>query len=163
MKPKAGSPAAGDVRPGYLYRYWSDRGTLLYIGISVNAVARLGQHRKKTWFPRIATITVQKFETYAEAEIAELRAICYEGPIHNIKGPRDAKDLAPALAKLRAAQRRAVSREAPRIRRLRSAYEIDLSFGCILAGTSFAEYAADPERCHEIAEQSRTNTLQTGV
>lgn len=96
-----------EAKPGYLYRHWSTTGTLLYIGISLNAVARLAQHKDKSWFPRIATITVERFETYAEAEVAELRAICYEGPIHNVVGPRDAKDLGPALARLRARQRRA--------------------------------------------------------
>jgi hypothetical protein len=85
-------------RAGYLYRYWAVSGVLLYIGISVNAVARLAQHRDQTWFPRIGTITVERFDTYEEAECAELRAICYEGPIHNIRGPRDAKDLGPAVS-----------------------------------------------------------------
>lgn len=133
-------------RPGYLYRYWSDRGTLLYIGISINAVARLGQHRGKEWFDRIAKITVQKFETYAQAESAELRAICYEGPIHNIKGPRDAKDLGPALSKLRAAQRRSFSREEVQAKRLRDVYDIDMAFRCIPADETFEQYSTRPRR-----------------
>lgn len=132
----------GDTIPGYLYRHWSDRGTLLYVGISVNAVARLGQHKDKQWFPRIAKITVERYETYAEAEIAELKAICYEGPIHNIKGPRDAKDLGPALTRLRAAQRRAARREPAELTRMRGAYEADLAFDCIPADMSFEEYVA---------------------
>lgn len=142
---KATAQTAAPIKPGYLYRHWSDTGTLLYIGIPVNAVARLAQHSGKHWFPRIATITVQKFDTYAEAEIAELRAICYEGPIHNIKGPRDAKDLGPALTRLRAAQRRAASKPSPKMRKLRGKYEIDLAFGSIPADTSFEDYAERPD------------------
>lgn len=133
------------AQPGYLYRYWATTGVLLYIGISLNAVARLAQHKDKTWFPRIGTVTVQRFETYAEAEIAELKAICYEGPIHNIKGPRDAKDLGPALTRLRAAQKKAAARESPKIRRLRDDYEADKWFRSIPEGTTFEEYVAHPE------------------
>ena len=132
-------------KPGYLYRHWSTAGHLLYIGISLNAVARLAQHKDKPWFPRIAKITVERFETYADAEVAELRAICYEGPIHNMRGPRDAKDLGPALTKLRAAQRKAASRETPKMRRLRDDYEVDKWFRSIPEGTTFEEYVARPE------------------
>lgn len=133
------------TRPGYLYRHWSDRGTLLYVGISINAVARQSQHRDKPWFPRIAKITIERFETYAEAEEAELRAICYEGPIHNVKGPRDAKDLGPALSKLRAQQRRAASRPSPREKRLREIYEIERSFGAVPKEATFEEFLTHPE------------------
>jgi predicted GIY-YIG superfamily endonuclease len=128
------------TRPGYLYRYWSTTGTLLYIGISINAVARLAQHKGKVWFSRIAKITVERFETYAEAEAAELRAICYEGPIHNVKGPRDAKDLGPALARLRAAQRRSVKKPSAKPHKLRGPYETDMAFGLISPEVTFAEY-----------------------
>lgn len=144
-KAKPVTPAVGLARPGYLYRYWSDRGTLLYIGISINAVARLAQHKDQAWFSRIAKITIERFETYQEAEEAELRAICYEGPIHNVRGPRDAKDLAPALSKLRAQQRRAGKRECPKMKRQRQLYEIDRAFNCIPADLSFDDYVAHPD------------------
>lgn len=145
--------------PGYLYRHWSTSGNLLYVGISVNAVARLAQHKEKSWFPRIAKITVERFDTYAEAEIAELKAICYEGPIHNMRGPRDAKDLGPALARLRAAQRRATTREAPKIKRLRDAYDIDTWFRSIPEGTTFDEYVARPELRNPEARQKNNRRL----
>jgi predicted GIY-YIG superfamily endonuclease len=134
-------------KPGYLYRYWSDRGTLLYIGISVNAVARLAQHRGKPWFPRIARIDVKKFDTYEEAERAELKAICYEGPIHNIKGPRDAKDVGPALAKLRAAQKRRTTKPKAKASHLkvRAKFERDRLSGRIPDSMSFDKYYSTPE------------------
>lgn len=145
-KPDDSKNGLGD-RPGYLYRYWAVSGVLLYIGISVNAVARLAQHRGQEWFPRIGTITVERFDTYAEAELAELRAICFEGPFHNMKGPRDEKDLGPALAKLRAAQRRRGVKPVrpPKEHKLYGAYTCDLAFDCIPAGTTFEEYLARPE------------------
>jgi predicted GIY-YIG superfamily endonuclease len=144
-KAKPVTPSAGLARPGYLYRYWSDRGTLLYIGISINAVARLAQHKDQTWFSRIAKVTIERFETYQEAEEAELRAICYEGPIHNVKGPRDAKDLGPALSKLRAQQRRAASMPSLRERRLRDIYEVERWFGTVPKDATFEEFLAHPE------------------
>lgn len=144
-KAKPVTPAVGLARPGYLYRYWSDRGTLLYIGISINAVARLAQHKDQAWFSRIAKITIERFETYQEAEEAELRAICYEGPIHNVRGPREAKDLGPALSKLRAQQRRAASKPCPRQKRLREIYEIERWFGKVPRDATFEEFLAHPE------------------
>jgi predicted GIY-YIG superfamily endonuclease len=137
-------PKGGATRPGFLYRYWSTSGTLLYIGISVNAAARLSQHSGKPWFDRLAKVTVEKFETYAEAEEAELRAICYEGPIHNVRGPRDAKDIGPALARLRAAQRKANAGGASKRSPLFDRYECDVAFGCVDPAMSFEEYAALP-------------------
>ena len=137
--------SASASRPGYLYRHWSETGNLLYIGISLNAVARLAQHRDKPWFSRIAKITVERFDTYEEAEIAELKAICYEGPIHNIKGPRDAKDLGPALTRLRAALRRAAKSERSKTSRIRDAYEVDRAFGVVPETMTFEEYAGRPD------------------
>lgn len=128
------------TRRGYLYRYWSEGGTLLYVGISVNAVARMGQHRRQTWFHEIKTVTVEGFETYGEAERAELRAICYEKPLHNIRGPKLPKELGPALASLRAAQRRAERRESPKIKRMRELYTIDRAFKCVPRDMTFEAY-----------------------
>ncbi len=144
----------GHNRPGYLYRYWSDRGNLLYIGISVNAVARLGQHKDKEWFLRIAKITIERFDTYDEAQVAELRAICYEGPIHNIVGPRDAKDLGPALTRLRASKKRQAAKMQPRHSLAWDQFQADLAFGTIPADTSFHEYQMKKPRAKMDAERA---------
>ena len=135
------------TRPGYLYRYWSERGTLLYIGISVNAVARLAQHRDKAWFSRITRIDVERFQTYEEAEKAELRAICYEGPIHNLKGPREATQLGPALSKLRSAQKRRAAKPPAKVNylKVRAKYERDRYSGRIAESMSFDQYYFTPE------------------
>lgn len=68
-----------------LYRHFDATGALLYIGISLNAVARLAQHRRDAhWFASIARIDVQWHPSRSEAEAAEREAIVAERPLHNI-------------------------------------------------------------------------------
>ena len=67
-----------------LYRHFSAEDELLYIGISVSALSRLGQHEKHApWFDEICRVTVEHFETRDEALEAERRAIETEKPTHN--------------------------------------------------------------------------------
>lgn len=72
--------------PTQLYRHFDAEGRLLYVGVSLSAIARLGQHKKAPWFGRIATVTVENFPTRAAALSAEMRAIQRENPQHNIDG-----------------------------------------------------------------------------
>jgi predicted GIY-YIG superfamily endonuclease len=68
----------------YLYRHYEVDGTLLYVGISLNAVARLGQHSNTAaWYHRIARIEIEPFMSRREAREAERRAIQTERPCHN--------------------------------------------------------------------------------
>lgn len=67
-----------------LYRHFSADDELLYIGISVSALSRLGQHEKHApWFGQISRVTVEHFETRDEALEAERLAIQTENPTHN--------------------------------------------------------------------------------
>lgn len=66
-----------------LYRHWDKNDKLLYVGISLNAVARLSQHRNKRWFGEIAKVTVEKCPTREAALEAETKAIETEDPINN--------------------------------------------------------------------------------
>jgi len=67
-----------------LYRHWDKDGRLLYAGIACNHVNRLSQHRgDSAWFPLIAKITIEHFESREAALIAERRAIRSEHPIFN--------------------------------------------------------------------------------
>jgi len=152
--------AIAEVRPGYLYRYWSASRELLYIGISINAVARMGQHRGKVWFPDVATINVQKFDTYAEAEVAEVRAIYREKPLHNVRRPKNADELKAEIKRLRAAQKRAAGLEPLRIRRLRDKYEVDSAFGTIPEGTTFEQYAERPKWYQSWYERERAKKAE---
>lgn len=68
-----------------LYRLYSAAGTLLYVGIADNIPNRLKQHSKdKAWWPEVTSTAFQQFDTRAEAEAAEKRAIQTERPVHNI-------------------------------------------------------------------------------
>jgi hypothetical protein len=69
----------------FLYRHFSKDGELLYVGISLYALNRLGQHAKhSSWFERISKVTIEHFENRAWALEAEKSAIINEKPYYNI-------------------------------------------------------------------------------
>jgi hypothetical protein len=73
--------------PCALYRHYDKEGTLLYVGISLNPVARLQQHRRGAhWFYDIARIDVEYFATRDDAIQAEAATIVSEHPLHNLVG-----------------------------------------------------------------------------
>jgi predicted GIY-YIG superfamily endonuclease len=68
-----------------LYRHFSADGELLYIGISLSVLHRIGQHSKhSSWFNKIARISIENFDSREEAKSAEQRAIEKEKPFFNI-------------------------------------------------------------------------------
>ena len=75
-----------------LYRHFGPDGELLYVGISLSATNRLGQHRTEApWFDLIVRVEIETFDSWESAEAAERRAISVEKPIHNrqrITNPR---------------------------------------------------------------------------
>lgn len=67
-----------------LYRHFDAAGNLLYVGISLNAVARLYQHSiGAKWFRDIARIEVEWHPSRSAAAAAEIAAIRSERPLHN--------------------------------------------------------------------------------
>lgn len=69
----------------YLYRHYDNNWKLLYVGISLNALGRLHRHsRFSPWFDRIASVTVERFNTREEAMEAEYKAVNDENPECNI-------------------------------------------------------------------------------
>lgn len=75
------------TRPTALYRFYDDKGQLLYVGITVNPPARWRYHereRAESWWPHVARKTLQWFDTRREAALAEIKAIKIEGPLHNV-------------------------------------------------------------------------------
>ena len=72
-----------------LYRHFDADGQLLYVGISVNALIRLSQHRHAPWFRTIARVEIEWHPTREAAEAAELAAIRMEGPVWNKAGAFD--------------------------------------------------------------------------
>lgn len=67
-----------------LYRHYDADGVLLYVGISLNHLARLGGHKSSShWFWDITRVDIEHFETRGIAEAAEMLAIREEKPLHN--------------------------------------------------------------------------------
>lgn len=77
-----------------LYRHFDSNKKLLYVGISLNSVARLAQHRDTAhWFDDIANVTIETFSTREEALTAERKAIVNENPVCNIYHKRTLKEI----------------------------------------------------------------------
>jgi predicted GIY-YIG superfamily endonuclease len=71
-----------------LYRFYSDTGQLLYIGITNNPGHRFSQHQtSKPWWHEVAGISVERYNTRAAALAAERRAISVERPKYNKQRP----------------------------------------------------------------------------
>lgn len=86
MIPYAAPDATGET---CLYRHFDRRSNLLYVGVSLNALKRLMQHREVSgWFGEIHRVEIERFATRQEALSAERNAISGENPRHNIKRPK---------------------------------------------------------------------------
>jgi hypothetical protein len=58
------------ANPTALYRHYNKDGTLLYVGISLSAVGRLGQHKRNAeWFWSIRRIEVEYFPSRGAASL----------------------------------------------------------------------------------------------
>jgi predicted GIY-YIG superfamily endonuclease len=71
-----------------LYRLTDASGSLLYVGISYSAIARMAQHKAdKAWWSDVANIAITDLGeiTRRKAEEMERDAIKRERPLHNIK------------------------------------------------------------------------------
>lgn len=68
-----------------LYRYYDRFSRLLYVGISLSAVQRAGQHRAdKGWWSDVVRMEVERYPTRELAIAAEREAIVSEKPMHNV-------------------------------------------------------------------------------
>lgn len=69
----------------YRYRYYDIDDALLYVGVSLNAVYRLAQHRQdKSWFSDIKTVKLETHDTRTAALDTEREVIRRESPKYNI-------------------------------------------------------------------------------
>lgn len=76
-----------------LYRYFDKDGNLLYVGISINAMLRLSQHRcTSSWYQEADKVKIEKFERRSDAIKAERKAIRDESPAHNIRHQKNAQE-----------------------------------------------------------------------
>ena len=72
----------------YLYRHIDKAGRLLYVGVSLNGVQRLIQHKNSShWYSEIDYVKFEKHETREAALAAERAAITNENPLYNIRRP----------------------------------------------------------------------------
>jgi predicted GIY-YIG superfamily endonuclease len=71
------------MRPTHLYRHFNSENELLYVGISVDAVARLKRHSSE-WKWTVARSEIAMFPTREEAISAEAAAIRAEQPKYNV-------------------------------------------------------------------------------
>lgn len=104
------------AEPNVVYRAYTADGELLYVGLSMNPVARTHAHaHDKPWWCEVATIALEHFTSRAEASQAEGQAIATECPRYNVARVRPAP--VDALARQRAgraaakAEREAYARE----------------------------------------------------
>jgi len=68
----------------YLYRLFGTDDDLLYVGISLSALGRLGQHlNEKDWAPQVCRTTIESYPTRDAASDAERAAIRSEQPRYN--------------------------------------------------------------------------------
>lgn len=68
----------------HLYRHFDEDGTLLYVGVSLNTVSRLIDHKRTAkWFSRLARVEVTRFPTREASLDAEREAIKRESPLFN--------------------------------------------------------------------------------
>lgn len=79
-----------------MYRFYDSDGSLLYLGISLDALRRVDQHRRlKAWWPLVARMEVEHFPagvSRRDMERAEAAAIRLEHPRFNIAHrPRPSK------------------------------------------------------------------------
>lgn len=71
--------------PTRLYRWFSQDGTLLYIGISKNLRQRVKAHDKASaWIGEASVMTVEHYPNRQAALLAERKAIRAESPLHNV-------------------------------------------------------------------------------
>ena len=85
LKPFKYAPPPPKENQPVLYRHFSSTNELLYIGISINGVARTKHHMAGApWFDEVAYITFQRgFRGEAELRAAERAAIIAERPKYN--------------------------------------------------------------------------------
>jgi hypothetical protein len=72
-------------RQHVLYRFFDTHDELLYVGISLHGIRRMGDHqRAQPWWPRVARTSLAHFPDRESARQAERVAIAEEHPRYNI-------------------------------------------------------------------------------
>jgi predicted GIY-YIG superfamily endonuclease len=86
---RASTVTLANQREAALYRLYAADGTLLYVGAAYDPEKRWTEHAvEKSWWPEVATKSVEWFETRDAALAAESTAIATEEPFYNVVGIR---------------------------------------------------------------------------
>lgn len=88
----------GGVTHGYVtlvYRLYAADGVLLYVGITEELEKRFLRHSARLWWPEVATVRLEAYESRTDALRVESRAIYVEGPVHNRMRPDADEDELP--------------------------------------------------------------------
>lgn len=76
-----------------LYRHYDSNGELLYIGISLSAIRRLGEHAGRShWYEDIVRVEIDTYPSIEAARDAERVAIKRERPKYNLKLRNDPEE-----------------------------------------------------------------------
>ena len=90
--------------PTSLYRYYDDRGALIYVGITGRGIARNEEHNKsKAWWPFVAHQDVQHFPSREAALAAERAAVLANEPPFNTQHNRNHKQVRAEYLRFRKA------------------------------------------------------------
>ena len=112
-----------------LYRHFDADRKLLYVGISLSTFARLSQHKDHSpWFEKVATVSIEHFETREGAMAAERKAIKTESPQFNIAMKKTLAEIQKEEKEFFAESRRALEESAKLVDRYvdyRIAYQLD--------------------------------------
>jgi hypothetical protein len=65
----------------HLYRHFDANGALLYVGYSEHVFGALSSRNYKPWYQSIASVTIDRFETYAQVLKAKQEAKLREKPL----------------------------------------------------------------------------------
>lgn len=89
-----------------LYRHFDADHNLLYVGISLSTLQRIGEHKSSAvWFDLIALVTIERFSNKAKALEAEKAAIKNEGPFYNVvHGPIEKLETMAELRRIKKAK-----------------------------------------------------------
>jgi predicted GIY-YIG superfamily endonuclease len=72
--------------PAAVYRLWDANGNLLYIGSAYDPDHRCKSHRRKPWWPEVASRTEEWHSSRGAAYAEEMKAIRTEGSKYNSMG-----------------------------------------------------------------------------
>lgn len=82
------------AEPHYVYRHYDEDDRLVYVGCTINPIARTAAHRTNSWwFDQVARTRLTVFPDRNYALAVESRAIAEEHPRFNVKGRWDHRAL----------------------------------------------------------------------